>query len=766
MHSSVNVTTAAAALFLALAYAPVEAGRAVFTGAHDAEPINAGFRRDRIVLLESGFQVVNGDNPYKDFADHSMGPTGYSDTWPDFFPELDSDIHPEIVEAIGGNDFTLSITLDPASTRLAPYTNRSGERFGIYLQFDGGQVLGGAYLIVGFDGIGGVPQPGNRPFALVGQGYWTYYVDERDVTGTAETITLVRRGDVFQLYTASKGSSFVAAAGQRTDRTVHADINGTLAVKPNIIKDLGPAGRLTAMAFWTESADGTPFDAGAGRLKSLVIESDALPRDINPDSHVPPLAAINTGVAQEPSAGEREGPAPRKKEPSAGEREGPAPRRKEPIRQLSGTVVDAQTQEPVDYAHVELRRDGVSYVVITDLAGRYAAPLHPGVYTARVSAKGYRAGAAEVVVAGDVVHHFAIADLGADHRVGPDREHKTIQAALDVAGDGDTVHLDPGVYSEPLELISNIEIRGAGHDRTRVVGEAYRDLAITPFLAEYFPPYGTDGVALKAALANVVLSGFTLVGREDYESFAAETVSERLALLMAIDRVDLPTVKAMLEANAALAKVRYYTEDSNTGATFLTRNMDPWVQWTPELRADNLAIARLLIDNGADIEGFGGYAWSSGGRPLHIAANHDNVGVARLLLEAGADPNALARDGPPLQWSVGQGVRVAATAAVLIDGGADYNLLHLAHFKLLDRLEAEMGDRINDLFSVYDAEPTSLLHMAVRDDFPDVVQWLLERGANPDLVDANGLTPKQVAVTTDRSDAVRKLLGLAPRQRR
>ena len=33
---------------------------------------------------------------------------------------------------------------------------------------------------------------------------------------------------------------------------------------------------------------------------------------------------------EEPSAGEREGPAPRKKEPSAGEREGPAPRKKEP----------------------------------------------------------------------------------------------------------------------------------------------------------------------------------------------------------------------------------------------------------------------------------------------------------------------------------------------------------------------------------------------------------------------------------------------------
>ena len=727
---SSNARIVAAALCLAISCSSTQAGRAVFTGANDAEPINAGFRRDTIVLHDNGFQVVNGDDPYEDFADHSIGPTGYSDTWPDFFPELDGDIHPEIVEAIGGNDFTLALTLDPESTRLRSHTNRSGQRFGVYLQFDRGQVHGGAYLIVGFDGIIGDPQPGNRPFALVGQGYWTYYVDLRDVTGTAETITLVRRGDVFQLYTASAGSSFIAAAGQRTDGTVHPDVNGTLAVKPNVIKDIGPSRTLTAMALWTESADGTPFDAGAGRLRSLVIESDALPRDINPESLVPRQAAINgTGL----------------------------------IRQLAGTVTDADTGTPVNYAHVALQRDGITYVVITDADGRYAANVHPGDYVLDVTRQGYEAQVAEITIHGDVVHDFTIADSGSDHRVGPNREHSTIQAALDIANDGDTIHLDPGVYAEPLALISNIAIRGAGHDHTRVVREAYRDLAITPFLAEYYPPYGADGVTLKAALANVELAGFTLDGGEEYESFQAETVSERLALLMAIDRVDLPTVKAMLEADPALAKVRYHTEDSrDTGASFLTRNMDPWVQWTPQLRADNLGIARLLIESGADIEGFGGYAWSSGGRPLHIAANHDNVGVARLLLEAGADPNALARDRPPLEWSAGQGVRVAATATVLMDEGAEYNLLHLAHFKLLDRLENELGDRINDLFPVHDAEPTSLLHRAVRDDFPDVVQWLLDRGADPNLVDANGMTAKEVAVATDRSDAMRELLGLAP----
>ena len=97
--------------------------------------------------------------------------------------------------------------------------------------------------------------------------------------------------------------------------------------------------------------------------------------------------------------------------------------------------------------------------------------------------------------------------------------------------------------------------------------------------------------------------------------------------------------------------------------------MDPWVQWTPDLRADNVAIAKLLIENGADIEGFGGYAWSTGDRPLHIAANHDNLGVIRILFRGGANPNSLTGERTPIEWAVGQNIRVAAEAAEFIDRG-------------------------------------------------------------------------------------------------
>lgn len=712
---------------------PLDAGRAVFTGVGDAEPIKAGFSRDSVVLYPSGFKIDNGNNPYRDKGDHVFAETGYSDTWPNFFPELVSDIHPDLVEAIGGNDFTLHLTLDPKSTALKPFTTRSGQRFGIYLQFDDGQPLGGAYVFIGFDWHDSSPNQGNRPFALVGQGYWTYYIDPRDVTGTAETITLVRRGDVFQLYTSTEGSSFVAAAGQRTDMAMYPDVNGSLAIKPNIIKDLGPGRALSALTLWTESPDKSQFDASAGRIRSVVIESDALTRDINPDSLVEPRIGF---FGDQPSEDETK-------------------------YTIEGTVVDCKSIEPLNYAHVAFHVDGKQYVVITNSQGQYEATLGAGIYKLEITAKGYRPYIEEIDLAASGSHNYALADRGNIHYVGVDHTFQSIQKALEAANDGDTIMLDPGTYDESFKLMSNIAIRGAGHQETTFAGAAYRDVAITPFLAEYYPPYGADEGIFKAALTNVNLTGFTLDGGSEHESFKAETVSERFKMLMAIDRLDLGTVKQMLEANPELATVRYYTEDApKHGATFLTRNMDQWVVWTPELRETNAAIAKLLIDGGADIEGPGGYAWSAGGRPLHIAANHDNVRVARLLLEAGAEVNSLVNEKTPLEWSVGQGVRVTETAGVLIDAGATHNLLHYVHFKMLDRLERTLGDQINALFPWSGVEPTSLLHVAVRNDFPDLVEWLLERGADPDLKDANGLTPKQVAVSFEKSTRTLDLLGI------
>lgn len=718
------VASAVAAL---LGGSSIEAATAVFTGSLDEEPIRASFARDRVVLYEDGFRLTNGMTPYKDYLDHAVGPTGYSDSLLNFFPEYVRDLHHDIAAQIGKSDFEISITLDPESAPLLQHNNRQGQRFGLYLTFDGFSSPYVDYVIFGFDGNFGGGGPGNRPFALVGPGHYSYYIDPRDVTGTAETITLRRQGDVYQLYTSTHGTSFIGVAGQSTGGAVFADINGTQAVKPPGIQDLGPDLALTGIALWTESYGERPFPLDAGRIRSVAVRSPALARDINARSAVAENVAFGRAPAPD-------------------------------VRHLEGRVRD-ENGEPIFYAHVALERGDRRYVVITRQDGAYSIPYANDMIAGdvvSVTAKGF---APSLAVAAADAGDFVLNDLGVTLRVPGD--YKTIQAALDHANAGDVIALSSGVYDEPFRLISDITLRG--EPRTVFRGLAYRDVAITPYLAEYAPAYGQETVTLKAALDNVSFEGLLADGGESLESFPAEVLQERFAFLMAIDRVDVATVRSMLIANPTLAAVRYHTLDASiTGSHYLTRALTPWVvRWTPQLRRDNAEIIRLLINHGADIEGFGGYAWSSQGRPLHVAASHGKAEAVRILLAAGADPNSTAQNGRrPIEWARGQGVGVADAARTLIEGGADYTLLDLLAFKLMDRLEAELGDRINDLFPTTDAEPTTLLHLAVRLNFPNEVRWLMDRGADPERIDANGVTPREIAVSLERADAVHRALGL------
>ena len=67
------------------------------------------------------------------------------------------------------------------------------------------------------------------------------------------------------------------------------------------------------------------------RLRGSPNEPWSVWRSCQPSLPLPPVwPELRDGGETEPSAGEREGPAPRMKEPSAGVREGPAPRMKEP----------------------------------------------------------------------------------------------------------------------------------------------------------------------------------------------------------------------------------------------------------------------------------------------------------------------------------------------------------------------------------------------------------------------------------------------------
>ena len=51
---------------------------------------------------------------------------------------------------------------------------------------------------------------------------------------------------------------------------------------------------------------------------------------------------------------------------------------------------------------------------------------------------------------------------------------------------------------------------------------------------------------------------------------------------------------------------------------------------------DNMELAKLLIDSGADLEAKN----ENGETPLHLAAWGDNIEIAKFLIDSGADVNA------------------------------------------------------------------------------------------------------------------------------
>lgn len=124
---------------------------------------------------------------------------------------------------------------------------------------------------------------------------------------------------------------------------------------------------------------------------------------------------------------------------------------------------------------------------------------------------------------------------------------------------------------------------------------------------------------------------------------------------------------------------------------------------------------------------------------LRIALDFGNIPVAHLLLELGADSFSMNIDGKtPMEAALSKNKPRRTCASAV-------------------RLLFEAGVSLNDCALQETLERP--LHIAIRNNLPSVVSFLLQKGADGNIIDRQGSTPLHYACSLDRVDII-KLLTL------
>ncbi|WOL00363.1 hypothetical protein Cni_G09076 [Canna indica] len=162
------------------------------------------------------------------------------------------------------------------------------------------------------------------------------------------------------------------------------------------------------------------------------------------------------------------------------------------------------------------------------------------------------------------------------------------------------------------------------------------------------------------------------------------------------------------------------------------------------IRGDDLLLHQLLR-RGLDPD----ESDNNGHTALHIAASKGNEHCVRLLLDYGADPNCKDSDGVVPLWEAIVG-KHEDVVSLLIENGAHLSSGDMGFFACtaaeqnsLELLEEII--RSGGSVTAPRKDGTTALHLAVCEGNAQIVEFLLEQGADIDKPDCQGWTPRTLA---------------------
>lgn len=204
------------------------------------------------------------------------------------------------------------------------------------------------------------------------------------------------------------------------------------------------------------------------------------------------------------------------------------------------------------------------------------------------------------------------------------------------------------------------------------------------------------------------------------------------------------------------------------GSDINKRNKDGQLAIFLAIQNNHADVVRYLIENGADLTLQDQYA----GTPLHNAAYMGNVEIAKLLIDAGADVNAVSnRDrGTPICIAVMEDK--VEMVKFLLEKGADPNvrigyyeetLLHFSVSNVSNGIEITkiLLDSEMDINTVDKLGKTPLhaltLSIWTGPTVEIMANFLMEKGADRNLKDNNGMTALHYATQKKKTGLVKVL---------
>jgi len=212
-------------------------------------------------------------------------------------------------------------------------------------------------------------------------------------------------------------------------------------------------------------------------------------------------------------------------------------------------------------------------------------------------------------------------------------------------------------------------------------------------------------------------------------------------IIMAIQSLNLDSVKMLVEYGA---EIKGNDETDET--------VPPLIM---AVQLENLPIVEYLVEHGADPN----VMVAGGVSPLHVAVHKNNSEMVRLLIQKGADPGYYQDgSGSVLMHCAARGN--AEVAEVLLSAGANPNAyqgaedrpLFIAAEQGFAKLVSHLIRYKADVNWRHPVDQTTSLHLAVESGHVDVVNMLLEAGADASAANIHGVTPLLIACVRNSSE--------------